>query len=346
MGNFNNVFMRPNLSSQGTVPASGDYAFSPDIWPSGYEPITDWQVSLVSEDSYTKQSTTDTVLGKDNYFYIRCKNNTDRTISSNVSLYYAPASTITWPSMWQDNIIKTDLGENKAHIDDLKPGKIGTIDRPFVWRHVPKPNNGDHYCIIAQINDDQNTNPFPSVYTQLDQAKLMLNNLRWAQRNITIVDKGAPTFSYTADISVPINITPGSRRYKVSVMPKGYMGWEVEFVCSMGDSENKPIKLQRNKITSDNMVLGCSCTLDPGYSAKITVYMYNTSGQASAAGAEVPLEVSYQIDDSELKEACLRGLIDPVYSNRLHAAIEGIENGLEGGIVYYTKLGSYSSLAK
>ena len=86
--------------------------------------------------------------------------------------------------------------------------------------------------------------------------------------------------------------------------------------------------------------------MDPGYSAKITVYMYNTSGQPSAAGAEVPLEVSYQIDDSELREACLRGLVDPTYSNRLHAAIEGVENGLKGGIVYYTKLGSYSSLAK
>ena len=42
MASFEKVFMRPNLSNYGTVPAGGTLSSSPDIWISGIKPLENY----------------------------------------------------------------------------------------------------------------------------------------------------------------------------------------------------------------------------------------------------------------------------------------------------------------
>lgn len=209
--------MRPNLASDGTVPAGSPYCTSPDIWVAGTSPVADFQNALATSQSYGSTSQSDIVTNRDNYIYLRGANGTGAPQSRTAQLYYAPNAVIQWPGRWENNVIQTDNGTQQANITALAPGAVGVADQPFFWQNMqPPPPGSDHYCLIAQYNDVNNSNPVPAIDTQLDMAGLIANNLGWGWRNISLVSAQAPTWSYEVNLSIP-DTFPSTQEYRVLV---------------------------------------------------------------------------------------------------------------------------------
>jgi len=222
-------------------------------------------------------------------------------------------------------VILTDQDNEKAFIADLAPQAIGVADQPFVWRNVPPPPNGsDHYCLFAQLNNELNQNPFPEVYTQIDMAALLKNNLGWGWRNTRLIPGTRVDTFYTQRLTIPADITSGTTKYFVYVSPEGFLGWTVSFTCSRADSKGKPIELKPRLIDQDGLLLGTKCYLDPGFDAVVDVYL-NANGRSASPGATMPLTCAYETaPGAEEEEALRRGLEDRELDTRLRSSLSDV----------------------
>ena len=317
-GQFNGVYLRPNSNNAGSVPSSGPYSASPDIWFAGSTPIANYQQALATDSSYATSSSNNIYSGQTNLIYVRGKNGSTVNKTNTVQLYYAPSGIINAPSQWKNNVIKTDTGQAQGNIINLAPNTIGVCDATFVWTNVtPPPKGSDHYCLFAQFNDANNSNPFPNVDTALDMGSLIMNNLGWGWRNTSMI-AATPTWQYTEPLTIPADY-PTTNAYSIFIAPTGYVGWEAEFYASRSDSSGNPIRLGRTKVTQDGVLLGVSSAiLEPGYQALMTVNMYSPNGSPPPAGARVPMSVNYVASTPpQLREAIARNLIDTEFMLRL-----------------------------
>lgn len=315
---FNGSYMRPNSSNTGTVPAGGPYSASPDIWLAGTTPVSNYQTALATPASYASSSNNNIYSGQTNLIYVRGKNGATVNKTNTVTLYYAGSGIINSPSQWQNNVIKTDLGQDHGNITNLAPGSIGVCDATFTWMNVvPPPPGSDHYCLFAQFNDANNSNPFPRVDTALDMSALIMNNLAWGWRNTSMIAANA-TWQYSEPLNIPIDY-PTTNTYSIYVTPVGYVGWDVEFYSSRNDARGNPIRLGRTTIKQDGVLLGVSnAVLDPGFQSLMTVNMYSPSGQQPPAGATVPMSVNYiPSSQAEIRESVHRNLVDWRFMHRL-----------------------------
>lgn len=324
---FNGIYMRPHPGDDGSVPAPAPYTSCPDIWLAGTQPVANYQTALATAASYGTASSNNIYSGQTNNLYVRGKNGATSTKTVNVSLYYAPSGVIQSPSQWQNNVIKTDTGQTQGTIASLAPGAVGVCDATFVWVNpVPPPPGSDHYCLFAQFNDANNSNPFPAVDTALDMGALIMNNLGWGWRNTSMISAAA-TWSYTEPLTIPSNY-PTTQTYSVFVAPVGYVGWDAEFYASRADSRGNPIKLGRTKVSADGQLLGTSnVVLDPGFSTLMTVNMYAPGGQRPSPGATVPLSCNYAASGAALFEAVDRGLVDWEFMSRVRRAVPEVGIG-------------------
>lgn len=315
---FNGTYLRPNSGSDGSVPAPGPYCSSPDIWLAGTTPIANYQTALATAQSYASSSSNNIYSGQNNIIYIRGRNGASATKTNNVTLYYSPSGVIQQPSKWQNNIITTDQGARTGNINNLSPGAIGVCDATFLWQTPPPPPPGsDHYCLFAQFNDANNSNPFPSVETALDMGSLIMNNLGWGWRNTSMIQADAQ-FSYSEPLTIPIDY-PSTQAYSILISPVGFVGWDAEFYCSQTDAKGNQIALARTTVTQDGIMLGVNnAILEPGFTGQMTVNMYSPNGQPATPGATVPLSCNYVAQaPSELREAVARGLVDWEFMHRL-----------------------------
>lgn len=317
---FNGTYLRPNLSNAGTVPAQGPYSTCPDIYPAGTTPVAHFQTALATTQSYQTDPPDQITLGYDNYIYVRGLNGASTNRTNTVQLYYAPNAIIQWPGQWQNNTIQTDQGNTQANITNLAPGQIGVADQTFLWKDVqPPPSGSNHYCLFAQFNDANNSNPFPAVYTQLDMATLISTNLGWGWRNVALVSAALPTWQYEMGLTIPQNV-PTTANYFVYVTPTGFTGWQVAFNCSQLDVNGKAIILPQQTILQNGALMGVTCSLAPGFNAIVTIYMFQGHA-ASNPGATIPLGCSYQTaSPSEAEEAVRRGIVDGAFMRKVQRA--------------------------
>ena len=318
---FNGVYLRPNFSNGGLVPAQGPLCTSPDIWIAGTQPVGNFQSALATAASYQTESSSNISQGNDNYIYVRALNGTSVAQSRTVQLYYAPSALILWPSQWQNNVIKTDQGNAMANISDLAAGQVGVADQTFLWPNVqPPPAGSDHYCLLAQLNDANNDNPFPSISSQLDLAALIANNLGWGCRNVTLIAGGPATFQFEAPLTIPQFMPTGT--YLLLVNSTGFLNWTTWFTCSQADANGNPIALPPTEIVVDGGFLGApACTLAGGFDAIITLYM-QSNGNSASPGASVTLSCLYMTNPAETEEMVRRGLVDWNLNAKLGRALD------------------------
>jgi len=136
---FQGIYMRPNLSNGGAVPAAGPFCTCPDIWPAGTQPVPNFQTALATSQSYGSNPPDQITMNMDNYIYVRGLNGATANQTVTVALYYVPSGVIQWPSQWQNNVIKTDQGNTTANIANLAPGAVGVADQTFLWSNVQPP---------------------------------------------------------------------------------------------------------------------------------------------------------------------------------------------------------------
>jgi hypothetical protein len=340
---FNGVYLRPNSGSDGSVPDPGPYCNSPDIWIAGTDPIPRYQTALATAQSYASSSSNNIYSGQNNIIYVRGMNGATAAETKNVTLYYSPSGVIQQPSKWQNNVILTDQGGRTGNIVGLAPATIGVCDATFLWQNSPPPPPGsDHYCLFAQFNDANNSNPFPNVETALDMGALIMNNLGWGWRNTSMIAADAQ-FSYSEPLTIPSDY-PSTQAYSILIAPTGFVGWDAEFYCSQTDAKGHKIALARTKVTQDGVLLGVDqAILDPGFTGQMTVNMYSPNNQGPAPGSTVSLSCNYVAKGSALLEAIERGLVDWGFMQRLRRSCPELHLGI--GPSAWIVQGSYSGTA-
>lgn len=344
MGQFKNLFMRPNLLNSGTIPAKSPLSDCPDIWISGDKPVLDYKTSLITDESYKKESRELLVINKDNYIYVRGKNGDEKDRHAFVSLFYADGAVIQWPSMWVDNQLKTDLNEKEGKILELPSNSIGVVERPFVWKKVAPYKGTCHYCLIAQFNDENNSNPLPDVRCSIDMAQMVSNNLRFGWRNITNSIVKDVVMSYNTNLVVPVDIADESRTYLLFLdvfnIPKGCM---VSFECSQPDADGLRIGMDPFEVTGDGQIVGCKRRLEPGFSGLITVYLHNPKNLPIPPNAKLTFEADYYASMNELIKHNAMHLLDTSYTERIFNHLRLNDNSVDAAIL---RLGAYSGTFK
>lgn len=330
------IYLRPNQSNTGTVPAGSPLCACPDIWIA-QTPVNG--SSLTTAASYATQSNASITQGTANYLYVRGKNGATVPTTTKVMLYGVPCAVIQWPSNWANFAIPTDQDHPDgtppiyaSSMVNLAPGSIGVAADTFVWANPQQPPAGsDHYCLITWLNNANN--PFPDVFTQLDMSALVTNNLQFGWRNVSMQSAQSPTISITTQLTIPDDLSPGSREYSLLVTNLGFpantdgTGWTLSLSCSRLDSKGTPISINNANMPAVNSFIGPKCWLEPGFSASVTVTLNRNNGPQAPSTAQLDITPTYFSDGTsrELDEALQRGLVDFGLSHALHSAYRGGE---------------------
>lgn len=335
---FNNVYLRCNLNSDGTIPETGFHAGSPDMFSAGTEPIADFRTVLATPESYASMPDDKSITLKDNYCYLRCKNNTDKTISAKAELYYAKAGLVMWPDTWKAMMVDFKQ-ETLNDIPDIPPGGIGVVERPFIWTRPEAIDTNDHYCYIGRLTTEATPNPIPDVENPITMSSIIKTNLMYAQRNIQIVDLDSKYSGYYKNIiSASPSLTKVSK-FHLFLYPHDMQGWDFEVTCSMRDSQGKVIGIGRTNITSNDDIYLGQCMLEPGFNAVISVYFYN-NGIETKETTSSKFVVEYAVQDNEISYAKEMGVYDPQRSDRLIRRA-GINDSYTAAL---TELGDYTAM--
>ncbi len=335
---FENVYIRCNLDCDGTIPEPGFHAGSPDMFSSGIEPLANFRTVLSTSESYKTLPEDKSTILRDNYCYLRCKNNTDKVISAKAQLFYTQAGLVLWPDMWTPMTV--DFKQDTLNdIPDIPPGEIGVVERPFIWNKPKAPDTNGHYCYIGRLTTEETPNPIPSVEHPIDMSTLIKTNLMYAQRNIQIIDTD-PGYngSYRTVISAAKTLTKPSK-YHLFFYSHDMAGWEAELTCSMTDSQGRKIGMARTKIINDDDIYCGQCVLEPGFHAVITVYLYS-NGLTPKETSSTHVALEYAVQENELSLARERGVLDLPRSQRLMRRC-GIS---DAGTAALTEMGDVSAV--
>ncbi|HWZ16072.1 MAG TPA: C1 family peptidase [Mucilaginibacter sp.] len=285
---YNDLFLRDNLDDAGTVPAAGTLSTSPDIIPFGTAPVAD-PVSFFTN-NYNSDVGQDLIANAQNYIYMRAKNLSSGSDNGSFSLYYSPASLLLYPSLWQNNILKTSDGATSVPIPSTNQGNVAVGANPFTWQ--PQMISGDHYCLIGRIVTTANPNPIPQTGTIQDFASYIANNRGMGWRNVVVVNNGSPTFTQT------VNYTQGTQAAQMAVIitcTNVPVGAQVAFSCGT-PGPSPAINLPKTTVTnSGSFIVGVSASIPANWSSGIS-YSYWGNNTTPLPGWTIGLTVVYFVN--------------------------------------------------
>lgn len=329
------LFIRPILEYDGTSPYEGNIIYtSPDIWIGGSEAFT--VEELVNNYGQSRDSNIN--LNRANYIYVRAKNAGTADISDRVvKLYYCDSQYVCWPKDWHPIPIIYDEKEKEvkytASLGTTAAGKICAHDKPFYWLNPPTPKAGSHYCLIAQItNEDETFNPKPkSDLCNIDFAKMLREQCLWGQRNVNTFSSNE-TVSSVSKLNVSDNEGDGGE-YMLMIKSTNAKGVVFDISCTKKDSKGNPIKVSPTTISDDSsFVAGCSFYMEKGYEAYATTYLHKDS-IASGQVCSIQPTLYFPGKNSEMDFAVRNHLID------FESSVAALDNGLRTNAVPLISLG-------
>lgn len=284
---YNDMFIRNNLADTGELPAQGSLCHSPDIIPNGTDAEKDPETTF--KESWDKDVGKDLVANWKNYFYVRGKNLAAVAATGQVYLYYAQSNLLLYPSVWQNNALRTDQGADNVAVSAKNSGDIFVGDDAFTWEKVPKPGSGYHYCLIARVVTADHPNPIPTTGEIHSFATYIAENPAMAQRNVRVVDTGAPTFQQTTDYDQG---TEGCEIYFYLVCTNVPVGAEVAFSCGSPGPDPR-IDLPRTKVSNPHsFIVGIKSNVPADFKSNIT-YSYWANGTTPPPGWNIELQAVY-----------------------------------------------------
>ena len=195
------IYIRDNLTDDGTVPTAGALSTSPDV-------IVTTAMAANPQATYGAGSPNENVdtlgelvvSGQTNYVYVRMKNRgTGIARGCTAKVYWSTPSTLVLPP-W------TQIGTTAA----VDVGPALTVTDALVWDPVPATG---HYCFVAIAHHPLDPAPTPPVgsWTQFVDFIRDNNNVTW--RNFNVVDllskapahftiKGAPDAQRVFDLEI------------------------------------------------------------------------------------------------------------------------------------------------
>lgn len=221
MAQFADIYMRDYSGDSGQIPSDTRQSVSqsPDIIPNGANPNTNYQTDLVNNYNgpygYYQNITDDY-----NYIYVRGFNAFPGSQSGTINLYWSPASLLLYPPKWINNQIPNTNGTSSATLPLTAPGQVCVGQGAFYWR-PPGIAAGDHYCLIAQVQTQQDPNPLPGLIPGAVPGDLqafaawVANNADIAWRNVSLVKQ--PTDDYTAFVELSNPSTTAAGLFSLAV---------------------------------------------------------------------------------------------------------------------------------
>lgn len=338
MKQWNDVYFRANANDNGSYPTEGCQSSCFDIITK-QEPLSNPSVLINSD--WNKNDSQSMNARMNNYIYVRGKNLAGKKQEGQVYLYYAPASLLLYPFLWENNIIQVGGEKNCFDFSVNKDEKFVCADNTqgcFSW--TPQMITKDHYCLISRAVTKDHPADIPKASDLTTFGKFISTNRSYGWRNVTVIDRN------TADFSQTIDYSQGDQGYTMHIILSCKdvpIGAEVAFDCP-SPGANPHIHMERTKITSNNQDLGIMCDIPAGFTGKITYY-YWANGKKPGDNFEIQMHcVAFVYPDhilypyakhhEELGFSLPRSLRETM---RLGASI-----GPEYGII----LGQYSSQMK
>lgn len=282
MTQYDDLFLRGNLSDNGEIPKPGTQFQSPDVIPYGPGPVVDPRTTFAN--NYNQYVAKPLQINAQNYLYLRAKNFKDGPQEGTASIYYAPANIILFPSVWRENILSTSDGRTGTPVRAAMYGDIAITTDPLTWiPQVPPPET--HYSLIGLVATPEHPNPIPNINSIDDLAIWLAKNGGIGMMNVQSVTAGSPTFTST----VPYQ--QGDRAYRVAIMIECVnvpMGSWVGFSAGTPTGD-MPIFLPKTEVTSEpNFQAGITTNVPENYATHIA-YSWWSNGKEIPPGATITL---------------------------------------------------------
>lgn len=305
---YDDIYIRKSLSDQGLVPAdaSAGYCNSPDIVPTGTQPLSD--VSVL-KDNWNKDIGKDIVKNGQNYIYLRGKNLAAGAESGNFSLYYTPASLIMYPFKWLENRLETSGGSTTSAVAAEASGEIVYTKDPFTWI-TGGPAAGDHFCLVGMVETPQHAAPVPSVKDMKDMAQWLLNNPNVAWRNVAVVDQGI-------DFAMPVEYDQGAQggvMYVFLDCTELPVGAEISFGSGTPLGDGSYVALDWTTVprvpnnpgatVNPSFTAGAKFNIGAGWDSTIT-YNYRSNGHVPGDNFKIELKVAFYQEGGAQLQALL-----------------------------------------
>jgi hypothetical protein len=291
MTQYNDLYMRCNLSDTGSVPRSGVLSSSPDIIPYGTTPVTDPGTFFTNNHSQdVGQSLT---ANQQNYIYTRAYNYATGPQTGSIYLYYSPASLLLYPSLWSENGLTTSQGVDHVTVSAASANQIVVSNDPFTW--VPQLISNDHYCMISRVSTNLNPSPVPQTGDINEFANWISTSGGWAWRNVSIVANGSPTFTQT--INYTQGATAGILQFVLQCQNVP-VGAQVAFSCGT-PGPNPLINLPPTTVTNgSSFVIGMVSNIPANFVSNIS-YSYWANGNPPPPGFQITLIAYYYIPPTQ-----------------------------------------------
>ena len=272
---WTDLLLRKALDDTGQVPYPGSsWTASPDIIPNGTAVVGNPQATFGGSNYGTDQGQA-TVFEQTNYFYMRAKNLNTAAETGSLYLYYCPQNLFLFPSLWNENQLKTSSGKDSVAVSAAKPNDIVVTPEPFTY----VPTSQIHSCLIGRVVTPLNPNPLPQdgdFPTFDDLATYIMDHPNMCWRNVTLVDNGVPTFTNTFSLdttSLPAGTTGqfliGISFDNLSVGSK--LAFSAGTPIPSGPDQGKVIQLTQTAVSQNNGSLGTSyLTIPAGYKTAVS----------------------------------------------------------------------------
>ena len=216
MANYTGVLLRQNLQDQGSMPRTGGWTASPDVFSVGTQPTANPQQTYSSSASYAIDPTQAVVQNAPNYIYVRGKNLGTTATTGEARVFYAPQSLFLYPTAWMDNKILTSTGSDVSTIASMAPNTIGVTNDPLVWTPA---GTTEHYCLVGFISTAQfpfSSQQPPAAVSSMDQLAAWIgktggtgwHNVQWANNSATFTKSTPyPASSTSAVVQLALTCT-------------------------------------------------------------------------------------------------------------------------------------------
>lgn len=343
---FNNIYIRSSLECDGTVPAKGSSHESPDIFSNGTEALPNHIAFLSDPDSYMRMPEDKSTANVVNHCYLRCKNNTDETISeAKAELFTTTSSLVLWPENWKPMHMDITKTATENTLTEMKPGDVGVVRRPFIWDRPQFEPANNHYCFIGRLFTNDTPNPLPPVRNPIDMSAIIKTNLMYAKRNIFTIEpheKADGFYSTLISTASTLKKEQGKyHKYHLFFNSTKMAGCDVEITCSSPDSEGRRIRMERRRIENDDDMYFGQCMLEPGFSARLNVYIYY-NGLPAPTGGTTNVWIDYSVMREELTDFKKLGL----YSEELDRRLRRLTFANDDETAAFAPLGGVTGIVK
>lgn len=233
------IYIRDQVSDDGTVPSVGGLSTSPDIIvrPTA---VANPDASF-GEGSGTENSNLlgfQVEAGQDNFIYARMKNRgAVDAVGARARIFWSPASTLVTPDLW------TEIGVTNPI--DVPQGDTLEVTDALVWDKNDIPGTG-HYCFVGLIGHAADPEPITPPATDWNGFLNFIrneNNAAW--RNFNVVDElpDDPSDPFVAEFLIA-NAPDRRRQFDLRIDQKLSRGVQVILRIPMGIA--KPFLSNRN----------------------------------------------------------------------------------------------------